>query len=77
MSLPVCLTPTEEMRKFICEQFTEGKFGASRIAVKVGLKFKVRVPYSRVIAVLNEFGLHRTQAEAKAVMPPCKQRRGA
>ena len=71
MKLPVCLEPTKEMQEFIICQFKEG-YGSARISVQIAVKYAVRVPYSRVKAVLDANGLHRNKVEAHAVMPPCK-----
>ncbi len=71
MSLPLCLEISDDMKKEIICAFNEG-YGSSRTSIKLALKFKVRVPYSKVIAVLKENNLYRTMSQAKKVMPVCK-----
>lgn len=71
MKLEICKVLNDEMKQDIIADFHEG-WGAARTSIRLAFKFKVRVPYSRVIAVLKENNLYRTMKESKKIMPVCK-----
>lgn len=73
MSMPLCKNPPEEVEQFVVEQFHKG-IGSARTSTQIAIKFKIRVPYSYVLRVLNKNGLRRTKQEAYAVSPACDRR---